>query len=257
MPSVVVLPFKNLSDDPEQEYFADGITEDVTTDLVGIPWIFVISRSSAFTYKGSPVNVAEVSRELGVRYVVEGSVRKVGERVRVTAQLIDAIRDVHVWSDRYDRDLGDLLDLQSEISEQILGALGVEIHEAEFARLRRKPTRSLSAYEAFIRGLGTLEEDDPRGLRRGTLALRACHRVGPGVRGGLRFPRSDLSCGRAFRPMPVRHQAASPSPGTGRSGSRARPLRAHGPFCPGGPGAGRRAKGRRGGCRRAGGGART
>jgi adenylate cyclase len=153
-PSLVVLPFLNLSDDPEQEYLADGITEEVTSDLAGIQLVFVISRSSAFTYKGATVNVAEVSRELGVRYVVEGSVRKVGERVRVTVQLIDALRDVHVWSERYDLGLGDLLDLQSEISEQILAALGVEIIEAELSRLRRKPTRSLSAYEAFIRGIG-------------------------------------------------------------------------------------------------------
>jgi adenylate cyclase len=152
-PSVVVLPFLNLSDDPEQEYLADGITEEVTSDLAGIRWIFVISRSSAFTYKGATVNVAEVGRELGVRYVVEGSVRKVGKRVRITVQLIDATRDVHVWSERYDREIGDLLDLQSEMSEQILGELGVEIHEAEVARLRRKPTRSLSAYEAYRRGV--------------------------------------------------------------------------------------------------------
>jgi adenylate cyclase len=163
-PSVVVLPFLNLSDDPEQEYLADGITEEVTSDLAGISLVFVISRSSAFTYKGATVNVAEVSRELGVRYVVEGSVRKVGERVRITVQLIDATRDVHVWSERYDRELGDLLDLQSEISEQILGALGVQIYGAEIARLRRKPTQSLSAYEAYIRGSGHWGRTTQEGL---------------------------------------------------------------------------------------------
>jgi TolB-like protein/class 3 adenylate cyclase/Tfp pilus assembly protein PilF len=163
MPSVVVLPFLNLSDDPEQGYLADGIAEDLTASLAGNPWIFVISRSSAFTYRGA-VNLAELSRELGVRYVVEGSVRKVAERVRVTAQLIDATRDVHVWSERYDRDLTDLLDLQSEISEQILGAVGVEIRQAEMARLRHKPTDSFSAYEAFMRGLGHLREMTAEGL---------------------------------------------------------------------------------------------
>jgi TolB-like protein/class 3 adenylate cyclase len=153
-PSVVVLPFLSLSDDPEQEYLADGITEELTASLAGNPWIFVISRSSAFTYKGAPVHLAEVSRELGVRYVVEGSVRRVGDRVRVTAQLIDATRDVHVWSERYDRELRDLLDLQSEMSEQILGAVGVEIREAELSRLRKRPTQDLLAYEAFTRGVG-------------------------------------------------------------------------------------------------------
>jgi TolB-like protein/class 3 adenylate cyclase/Tfp pilus assembly protein PilF len=165
-PSIVVLPFANLSDDPEQGYLADALTEDVTADLATIPWIFVISRSSAYTYEGVPVNVAQVSRELGVRYLLEGSVRKVGNRVRVTAQLIDATRDVHVWSQRYDRELGDLLDLQSEISEQLLGALGVEIYEAESARLHRKPTENLTAYEAFSRGIVELRKITREGIAR-------------------------------------------------------------------------------------------
>jgi adenylate cyclase len=151
-PSLVVLPFLNLSDDPKQEYLADGLTEDLTADLASSPWVFVISRSSAFTYKGASVNVAKVSRELGVRYVVEGSVRKAGERVRITSQLIDASQDVHVWSQRYDRELEDILVLQSEISEKILAALGVEIRKAEVVRAQRKPTEILSAWEAFVRG---------------------------------------------------------------------------------------------------------
>jgi TolB-like protein/class 3 adenylate cyclase len=169
LPSVVVLPFLNLSDDPEQEYLADGLTEDLTASLAGNPWIFVISRSTAFTYKGESVHLAEVSRELGVRYVVEGSVRKVSDRVRVTLQLIDATRDVHVWSERYDRALGDLLNLQSEMSEQILGTVGVEIREAELARLQHKPTQDLSAYEAYMRGVGHGRKMTAEGLAEARL----------------------------------------------------------------------------------------
>jgi len=157
-PSIVVLPFTNLSGDREQEYLAEGLTEDITADLGQLKWLFVISRNTAFTYKGQAVNVANVSRELGVRYLVEGSVRKVGDRARVTVQLIDATRDRHTWSERYDRKIGDLLGLQSEISERIIAALGVEIPEAEANRLRRKPTTSLSAYEAYVRGMVELRK---------------------------------------------------------------------------------------------------
>ncbi|MDH3227791.1 MAG: tetratricopeptide repeat protein, partial [Thermoleophilia bacterium] len=150
-PSIVVLPFANMSGDPKQEYFSDGITEDLTTDLSRVPGLFVIARNSAFTYKGGAVPVETVGRELGVRYVLEGSVRKAGERVRITAQLIDASTAFHLWSQRYDRDLADIFSLQAEISEEILVALQVEIREAELQRIRRKPTRDRSAYDAFLR----------------------------------------------------------------------------------------------------------
>jgi adenylate cyclase len=150
-PSIVVLPFANMSGDAEQEYFSDGITEDLTTDLSGVPDLFVIARNSAFAYKGKNVPVETVGRELGVRYVLEGSVRKAEDRVRITAQLIDATTGFHLWSRRYDRDLSDVFALQSEISEAILGALRVEIREAELERIRRKPTRDLNAYDAFLR----------------------------------------------------------------------------------------------------------
>jgi adenylate cyclase len=152
-PSVVVLPFTNLSGDPEQEYFSDGITEDLTTDLSRNPFLFVIARNSAFTYKGKPVKVEDVGRELGVRYVLEGSVRRAEDRVRISAQLIDASTGFHVWSDRYDRELADIFALQSEISEKILAAVGVEISEAELERSRRKPTDDLTAYDLFMRGV--------------------------------------------------------------------------------------------------------
>ena len=152
-PSLVVLPFANMSGDPEQEYFSDGITEDLTTDLSRSPFLFVISRNSAFTYKGKQVRVEDVGRELGVRYVLEGSVRKAGGRVRITAQLIDATTGFHIWSQRYDRDLADIFSVQTEISEKILAAVDVEISEAELARIRRKPTDDLTAYDHFMRGI--------------------------------------------------------------------------------------------------------
>jgi adenylate cyclase len=152
LPSLVVLPFVNMSGDPEQEYFSDGITEDLTNALAGNPTLFVISRNSAFTYKGRAVKIEDVGRELGVRYVLEGSVRKAGQRVRITAQLIDAESGFHRWSRQYDRELDDIFAVQSEISEEILAAVGVEISEAELARIRRKPTDDLTAYDAFARG---------------------------------------------------------------------------------------------------------
>ena len=150
-PSVVVLPFENMSGE-EHDYFADGITEELTASLSGNPGLFVISRNSAYSYKGKAVRVEQVGSELGVRYVVEGSVRRAGDQVRITAQLIDASRGVHIWSQQYDRGLEDIFAVQSEISLAILGAVGVEVREAELARIRRRPTDDLSAYEAYMRG---------------------------------------------------------------------------------------------------------
>src|SRR5215813_10312873 len=151
-PSILVLPFINMSHDPEQEYFTDGITEDITTDLSKISSLFVISRNSAFTYKGKAAKVGDISREMGIRYVLEGSVRKAGERVRISAQLIDATTDHHLWADRYDRPLIDIFAVQDEIVQQLVSTLRVEVHEAELERVRRIPTTSLSAYDALLRG---------------------------------------------------------------------------------------------------------
>jgi adenylate cyclase len=151
-PSIVVLPFANLSDGGDQAYFADGVAEDLMTDLSGIPGLFVISRNSAFAYRGEDIDVLKIGRELGVRYVAEGSVRRAADQVRVTARLSDAASGFQLWSARYDRELSDVFALQSEISEEILAALNFRILEAEVARLRRKPTDSLSAYEALKRG---------------------------------------------------------------------------------------------------------
>ena len=150
-PSLVVLPFANLSGDPDQEYFSDGITEDLTASLSRSAGLFVISRNSAFTYKGKAVNVEDVGRELGVRYVLEGSVQRAGNRVRITAQLIDATSDFHVWSEQYDREFSDIFALQSEISERIFANVGVEVTDAEIVRISRKRTEDLTAYDAFMR----------------------------------------------------------------------------------------------------------
>jgi adenylate cyclase len=152
-PSVAVLPFTNMSGDPEQEFFADGIAEDVITALVRYPSLFVIARNSSFTYKGGAVDVKQVGRELGVRYVLEGSLRKAGNRIRVTAQLVEAETGKHVWAERYDRDLADIFALQDEITEAVTIAIAPAIADAEQQRAMRKPPGSLDAWAAYQRGL--------------------------------------------------------------------------------------------------------
>jgi adenylate cyclase len=152
-PSIVVLPFASMSNDREQEYFSDGITEDIASHLSKIPNLFVIARNSAFTYKGKAVKVQDLSREMGARYILEGSVRKVGDQVRITAQSIDGTTGGHVWSERYDRPLTDIFTVQDEITQQIVAALRVEVLEAELARVRRIPTESLTAYDLYLHGL--------------------------------------------------------------------------------------------------------
>ena len=150
--SIVVLPFTNLSDDREQQYFADGITEDLTTDLSRLENMFVISRNTAFTYRNKPVDTKQIGRELGVRYVLEGSVRRSGNQLRVSAQLIDAATDAHLWADRFDRDTGGLFALQNEITSRLANALGVELVAAEAAR----PTEHPDALDYILRGRAAL-----------------------------------------------------------------------------------------------------
>jgi TolB-like protein len=150
-PSIAVLPFQNLSVDPEQEYFADGMVEDLITGLSRSKLLFVISRNSSFTYKGKAVDIKQVSRELGVRYVLEGSVRKAGKRIRVTGQLIDASTDANIWADKFDSDLEDIFDLQDRVTSSVIGAISPELERAEIARSRRKPTESLQAYDYYLR----------------------------------------------------------------------------------------------------------
>jgi adenylate cyclase len=151
-PSIVVLPFVNMSEDPKQEYFSDGMTEDLITDLSKISGLFVIARNSAFIYKGKTVKIAEVGRELGVRYVLEGSVRKANGRVRITAQLVDTTTEGHLWAERYDRDLKEIFALQDEVAQKIVAALKVELTEDEQERLVRKYTDNMEAYDYYLRG---------------------------------------------------------------------------------------------------------
>jgi len=151
-PSIAVLPFKNMSEDIEQEYFSDGITEDLITDLSKISGLFVIARNSVFTYKGKDLKADQVGRELGVRFVLEGSVRKAGERIRITAQLVDATTEDHLWAERYDRDLEDIFALQDDVTKKIVDALAVTLTQGEKDRLGRKYTSSVDAYDYLLRG---------------------------------------------------------------------------------------------------------
>jgi adenylate cyclase len=163
-PSIAVLPFQNMSGDPEQEYFADGMVEEIITALSRLRWFFVIARNSTFAYKGRAVDVKQVGRELGVRYVLEGSVRKSGSRIRVTAQLVEAETGNHVWAERYDRDLSDIFAVQDEITERVVAAIEPELYAAEYVRSQTKPPDSLDAWECVIRALsfigqGTRDEN--------------------------------------------------------------------------------------------------
>ena len=152
-PAIAVLPFANLSGDAEQEYFSDGITEDIITGLSKLRWFFVIARNSSFIYKGKPVHMKQVAEELGVGYVVEGSVRKVGDRVRISVQLSDAATGNNIWTERYDRALADVFAVQDEITEAIVAAIEPQLYAAETFRSRRKPPNSMDAWDLVMRAL--------------------------------------------------------------------------------------------------------
>jgi adenylate cyclase len=152
-PSIAVLPFENLSGDPEQEYFSDGITEDIITGLSKISGLFVIARHSAFTYKGKAIKIAKVGQELGIRHILEGSVRKSNGRVRITAQLVDATTEGHLWAERYDRDLKDIFALQDEVTQKIVSTLAIKLTEDERKRLVRKYTDNMQAYDFYLQGV--------------------------------------------------------------------------------------------------------
>jgi len=173
-PSIAVLPFQNLSGDTEQEYFADGMVEDVITALSRMRWLFVIARNSSFTYKGRAVDVKQVARELGVRYVLEGSVRKVASRVRIAGQLIDGSTGAHLWAERFEGALEDIFDLQDQMTTSVVGAIAPRLEQAEIERAKRKPTESLDAYDYYLRGMATFY----RWTREGTSeALRMFYRA--------------------------------------------------------------------------------
>ncbi len=169
-PSIAVLPFANLSSDPEQEYFADGVVEDITMALSRFHWLFVIARNSSFTYKGRAVDVKQVGRELGVRYVLEGSVRKAGNRVRIAGQLVDAETGAHLWADHFEGALEDMFDLQDHVTSSVVGAIAPKLQHEEIKRATHKPTENLDAYDYYLRGLAkvrrlTAKEANREGLQ--------------------------------------------------------------------------------------------
>ncbi len=211
-PSIAVLPFDNLSADKEQEYFSDGVTEDIITDLSKISGLFVVARNSSFTYKGQLVKVRQVAEELGVRYVLEGSVRRAEENIRITAQLIDALKGNHIWAERYDRELKDVFSVQSEVARQVAKALAVTLKANENERLFQKYTASIDAYDVFLQARRTVDEPSRDNILRGEKLFSRVIELDPNFAGGyaglafnlsvqVRFqfsdsPSSDLS--RAF-----------------------------------------------------------
>jgi TolB-like protein/class 3 adenylate cyclase len=168
-PSIAVLPFQNMSGDPEQEYFADGMVEEIITALSRFQHLFVIARNSSFTYKGQAADVKQVGRELGVRYVLEGSVRKAGNRVRITGQLIDTATGAHLWADRFEGGVEDIFDLQDRVTASVVSAIGAKLEKVEIERAKRKPTGSLDAYDYYLRGMASFyrwtKEDVSEALR--------------------------------------------------------------------------------------------
>ena len=178
-PSIAVLPFQNMSGDPEQEYFADGIVEEITTAIARLPWLFVIARNSSFTYKGKAVDVKQVARELGVRYVLEGSVRKGGNRVRITGQLIDTATGAHIWADRFDGALDDIFDLQDQVASSVAGAIEPKLRQSEIERATRKPTENLTAYDIYLRALAMSHRFTPESLGEAVALLRKAMEIDP------------------------------------------------------------------------------
>jgi adenylate cyclase len=163
-PSIAVLPFQNMSGDPEQEYFADGMVEDITTALSRFKALFVIARNSSFSYKGRSLDVKQISCELGVRYLLEGSVRRLGNRVRITGQLIDAITGAHLWADRFDGSLDNIFDLQDQITGKVVSAIAPKMEHAEIQRAKRKPTENLDAYDWHLRGMASVYRWTKQGI---------------------------------------------------------------------------------------------
>jgi TolB-like protein len=183
-PSIAVLPFANLSGDPEQEYFADGMVEEIITALSRIRWLFVIARNSSFTYKGQAVDVKQVGRELGVRYVLEGSVRKAGGRVRITGQLIDAATGTHLWADRFDGSLEDIFELQDKVASSVAGVIEPALQAAETARSAGRPTDDLTAYDLYLRGYAMVlssTRQTPEALRLMEQAIARDPHYGPAL----------------------------------------------------------------------------
>jgi len=178
-PSIAVLPFQNMTGDAEQDYFVDGVVEDITTALSRLPWLFVIARNSAFTYKGRAVDVKQVGRELGVHYVLEGSVRKTGNRVHITGQLIDAASGSHIWANRFDSALDDIFELQDQMASSVVGAIEPKLQLSEIKRALRKPTESLDAYDLYLRALSQLYKYTEHGMSEAVTLLKRALEIDP------------------------------------------------------------------------------
>jgi adenylate cyclase len=179
-PSIAVLPFTNMSGDPDQEHFADGIAEDILTGLARLRWLFVIARNSSFTYKGRHVDIRQVGRELGVRYVLEGSVRKGGNRIRITGQLIEAETGAHLWAERYDRILDDVFAIQDEITDNVIGCIQPKVYAAEHERLKRKPPQRLDAWESVVRGMFLYSQHSDASTKEALTTLDRAVELEPG-----------------------------------------------------------------------------
>ena len=173
-PSIAVLAFQNMSGDPEQEYFADGMVEDIITGLSRIKWLFVIARNSSFVYKGKAVDIRQIGRELGVRYVLEGGVRRSGKRLRITTQLIEAETAVHLWADRFDGAIEDVFDLQDQITERVVGMVEPSLQRSEIERSRRKRPDNLDAYDLYLRAFPHVMKLTPEQVRVGADFLKSC-----------------------------------------------------------------------------------
>jgi TolB-like protein/class 3 adenylate cyclase len=178
-PSIAVLPFANLSGDPEQDYLADGMVEEIITALSRIRWLFVIARNSSFTYKGKAIDVKQVAHELGVRYVLEGSVRKAGRRVRITGQLIDAITGNYLWADRFDGALDDIFDLQDRVASSVVRTIEPRLRLSEIERASRKPTESLGTYDLYLRALARFYRYTEEGFAESVVLLRQALALDP------------------------------------------------------------------------------
>jgi adenylate cyclase len=179
-PSIAVLPFQNMSGDAEQEYFADGVVEDIITALSRFKSLFVIARNSSFAYKGKSPDIRQVGRELGVRYVLEGSVRKAGNKLRITAQLIDAASGAHAWADRFEGGLEDVFALQDEVTQKVVGAIAPRVEQAEIARALRRSSESTDAYDCYLRGLAFIYPVTPENVDRALALFKKAITIDPG-----------------------------------------------------------------------------
>jgi TolB-like protein/two-component SAPR family response regulator len=230
-PSIAVLPFVNLSGDPEQEYFADGMVEEIITALSRMRWLMVIARNSSFIYRGRAVDVKQIGRELGVRYVLEGSVRKAGERVRIAGQLIDAASGAHLWADRFEGGLEDVFDLQDQVTTSVISAIAPRLEQAEIERARRKPPASLDAYDYFLRGMARFTNGPGRPMRKPCRCSFGQPSSTPASRRPMAWARAAIPSARAPAGRPTlvaRSPTPSGWPGAPASSARTMPWRCRG-----------------------------